>query len=298
MYDIAIIGAGPAGMTAAIYAIRAGYKAVLFEGGAYGGQITTTQDIENYPGEMHISGLDFATKLYNQASELGAEFIFEKVDRIDGDKKIYTEDGEYQARSIIIATGTQNRRLGLENENKYIGHGISFCATCDGALYKDKDVAVFGGGNTALDAAMYLSDIAAHVHLIHRRDEFRGDALTVEKLKAKGNVIFILSSIITEVSGDTKLERITVSSGDGQTRDIDVSGLFLAIGHEPKVNFIEGVELDEAGYINAGEDCHTNISGVFVAGDVRSKILRQLVTAESDGAIAAEEAVKYLREQQ
>lgn len=298
MYDIAIIGAGPAGMTAAIYAIRAGYKAVLFEGGAYGGQITTTQDIENYPGEMHISGLDFATKLYNQASELGAEFIFEKVDRIDGDKKIFTEDGEYQARSIIIATGTQNRRLGLENENKYIGHGISFCATCDGALYKDKDVAVFGGGNTALDAAMYLSDIAAHVYLIHRRDEFRGDALTVEKLKAKGNVIFILSSIITEVFGDTKLERITVSSGDGQTRDIDVAGLFLAIGHEPKVNFIEGVELDEAGYINANEDCHTNLNGIFVAGDVRSKILRQLVTAESDGAIAAEEAVKYLREQQ
>lgn len=298
MYDIAIIGAGPAGMTAAIYAIRAGYKAVLFEGGAYGGQITTTQDIENYPGEMHISGLDFATKVYNQASDLGAEFIFEKVDRIDGDKKIYTEDGEYQARSIIIATGTQNRRLGLENENKYIGHGISFCATCDGALYKDKDVAVFGGGNTALDAAMYLSDIASHVYLIHRRDEFRGDALTVDKLKAKGNVIFILSSIITEVSGDTKLERITVSSGDGQTRDIDVAGLFLAIGHEPKVNFIEGVELDEAGYIIAGEDCHTNIDGVFVAGDVRGKILRQLVTAESDGAIAAEEAVKYLREQQ
>ena len=145
---------------------------------------------------------------------------------------------------------------------------------------------------------MYLSDIAAHVYLIHRRDEFRGDALTVEKLKAKGNVIFVLSSIITGLSGETKLENITISSGDSQTRDLEVSGLFLAIGHEPKVNFIEGVELDEAGYIIAGEDCHTNIDGVFVAGDVREKILRQLVTAESDGAVAAEEAVKYLRDHQ
>ena len=298
MYDIIVIGAGPAGMTAAIYGRRALKKVLILEGNAYGGQIINTLDIENYPSEMHISGFDFATKMYEQAKELGTEFVFEKCIEIQDEKdfkKVITSKNVYEGKTVIIATGVVNRELGIENEKKYIGLGVSYCATCDGALYKNKDVAVVGGGNTAVEDALYLSNVAKKVYLIHRRDEFRADSLELERLKEKENVIFIYNSVITKILGNDHLEKIELKNKDDNLQNISVSGLFLAIGKVPANDcFRDLVELDSDGYIVSLEDCHTNRKGIFVAGDNRNKKLRQLVTATSDGAIAATEAIHYL----
>ncbi len=298
MYDIIIIGAGPAGLTAAIYARRAEEKTLLIEATTYGGQIINTLDIENYPVEAHISGYDFATKLYNQAKELGAEIVYEKAEKIEenGDEKIVkTDENEYKTKAVIIATGSKNRKLGLENEDELIGRGISYCATCDGALYKDKIVAVVGGGNTALEDALYLSDIAKKVYLIHRRDEFRGDDGTTKRLNEKKNIEFILSSNVTKLNADKKLESVEVTNKDGETKTINVDGLFVAVGRTPaNEEFKDIIDLDETGYAVAKEDCLTEKPGIFVAGDNRTKEVRQLVTATSDGAIAATAAIKYL----
>lgn len=294
MYDVIIIGAGPAGLTAAIYARRANKKTLVLEATTYGGQIINTLDIDNYPLEPHISGIDFAKKLYNQAKDAGAEIEFEKVTEIvnNGDvKTVKTEDDEYEGKTVIIATGSMNRKLGLENEDMLVGRGISYCATCDGAFYKDKNVAVVGGGNTALEDALYLSDIAKKVYLIHRRDEFRGDAETIETLREKNNVEFIMNSNVTKLVADKTLEKIEIND----EKMIDIDGLFVAIGRTPaNVEFKDLVKLDESGYIEAGEDCKTNVEGIFVAGDNRTKAVRQLVTATGDGAIAATNAIKYL----
>ena len=292
MYDIVIIGAGPAGLTAAIYARRGGKKTLVLEGKTYGGQIINTLDIENYPAEPKISGLELAKKMYIQAKDLGAEIEYEKVTEIvdNGETKLVkTEEGEYETKAVIIATGTDYRKLGLENEEKLTGRGVSYCATCDGALFKDKEVAVAGGGNGALYEALYLADIVSKVYLIHRREELRGDEILVKKLEEKGNVEFILGSNVTKINGEEKLESIEINN----ERTIEVSCLFIAIGREPKNDFISAKK-DEHGYIEAGEDCKTSIDGIFVAGDTRTKSTRQIVTATSDGAIAATAAIKYL----
>ena len=298
MYDIIIVGAGPAGLTAAIYARRASKKVLVLEAKSYGGQIINTLDIENYPVEAHISGFDFATKLYNQVKDLGAEIVFEKVVDINDQgttKEVITTKNTYQAKAIILATGCENRKLGLSNEEELVGKGISYCATCDGAFYKNKDVAVVGGGNTALEDALYLSDIVNKVYLIHRRDEFRGDISTVEELKQKSNVEFILNSNVTKLNANERLESIEVTNKDGSIKEVKVDGLFVAVGQIPEnENFKKIINIDNAGYIIAGEDCTTNIPGIFVAGDNRTKELRQLVTATSDGAIAASKAIKYI----
>ena len=298
MYDIIIIGAGPAGMTAAIYGKRALKSVLILEAITYGGQIINTLDIENYPVEAHISGFDFATKLYNQVIDLGAEIKYEKVTEIidkNEYKEVMTSKNTYQAKTIIIATGADNRKLGLENESNLIGKGISYCATCDGNFFKKKDVAVVGGGNTALEDALYLSSIANKVYLIHRRDQFRGDQSVIEKLKEQDNVEFVYNSNVTKLIADESLTSIEVTNKDGSTKNIPVKGLFIAIGKVPEnENFKNLINVDEAGYIIADESCHTNIPGIFVAGDTRNKELRQLVTATADGAIAATEAVKYL----
>lgn len=298
MYDIIIIGAGPAGLTSAIYARRAAKSVLVLEAKSYGGQIINTLDIENYPAESHISGFDFATKLYNQAKDLGAEIVFEKVVDInnkDNIKEVITIKNTYQGKTIIIATGSENRKLGLSNEDELVGKGISYCATCDGAFYKDKTVAVVGGGNTALEDALYLSNIANKVYLIHRRDEFRGEKSTVNLLKEKNNIEFIYNSNITKLNASEKLDSIEVTNKDGSIKTIEVDGLFIAVGRIPEnENFAKIIEVDENGYIKASEDCHTNIPGIFVAGDNRVKEVRQLVTATSDGAIAATAAVKYI----
>lgn len=297
MYDIIIIGAGPAGLTASIYAKRASKKVLVLEAKSYGGQIINTLDIENYPVEAHISGFEFATKLYNQAKDLGAEVLFEKVISInDGEiKEVITNKNKYEAKTVIIATGCESRKLGLENEGSLIGKGISYCATCDGAFYKGKDVAVVGGGNTALEDALYLTDVANKVYLIHRRDEFRGEESTVNALKEKSNIEFVYNSNVTKLNKNERLESIEVTNNDGSVRTIEVSGLFVAVGRIPNNEAFNGlINLDKAGYIEANEDCTTNIPGIFVAGDNRTKEVRQLVTATSDGAIAATAAIKYL----
>ena len=298
MYDIIIIGAGPAGLTASIYARRASKKVLVLEAKNYGGQIINTLDIENYPVEAHISGFDFATKLYNQAKELGTEIVFEKVVDINDNgniKEVITTKNTYSAKAIIIATGSENRKLGLENEDELVGKGISYCATCDGAFYKEKTVAVIGGGNTALEDALYLTDIAKKVYLIHRRDQFRGDESIVNLLKEKDNVEFIYNSNVTKLNSSERLNSIEVTDTTGLVKTLDIDGLFVAVGRIPEnQNFAKLIELDKSGYIVAKEDCNTNVAGIFVAGDNRKKEVRQLVTATSDGAIAAINAVKYI----
>ena len=300
MYDIIVIGAGPAGLSAAIYGRRALKSVLVLEALNYGGQIINTLDIENYPVENHISGFEFATKIYNQAKDLGALIKFEKVldiKNFDDYKEVITNKDTYKGKTVVIATGSKNRKLGLESEEKFIGKGLSYCATCDGAFYKKKDVCVVGGGNTALEDALYLSDIANMVYLIHRRDEFRGDIKTVNKLKEKENVKIIYNANVTKLNGDNHLESIEIIDNLGNKDEIKVAGIFVAVGRIPATEFVNSlIKVNEAGYIIANENCHTNIKGIFVAGDTREKSLRQLVTATSDGAIAATEAIKYIND--
>ena len=295
MFDVIIVGAGPAGMTAAIYARRASKSVLVLEAKSYGGQIINTPDIENYPVEAHISGFDFATKLYEQAKGLGAEFKFEKVVGLrdeNGVKRVVTTKNEYEAKTVILATGSENRKLGVEGEDALVGRGISYCATCDGAFFRKKTVAVVGGGNTALEDALYLADLAEKVYLIHRRDTFRGEDATVKKLAARENVEFVYNSTVTALHAEKRLNAIDVTNKDGSVRTIEVKGLFVAVGRIPEnQNFASLVELDSAGYVVAGEDCRTKTPGVFVAGDNRTKNVRQLVTAAADGAVAATAAI-------
>ncbi len=292
MYDVVIIGAGTAGMSAAIYGRRAGKTVLVLEEKVHGGQIINTPRIENYPGIANISGYEFANSLYQQAKELGAEFVYDKVTGIrDGvPKLVQGEKGEYGCRAVILATGARNRRLGLEGEQRLTGKGISYCATCDGFFYKDKTVAVVGGGNTALEDAFFLAGICRKVYLIHRRDSFRGEQLRWDELKKKDNVEFILSSIVAGLQGEDRLDSIVVE-GTGQEKgrwEISVDGLFIAVGQTPDNEAFRGVvDLDEGGYIVAGEDCHTSAEGIFAAGDCRTKTVRQLTTAAADGAVAA-----------
>jgi len=291
MYDIIIIGAGPAGMTAALYGVRANKKVLVLEALNYGGEILNTLNIENYPVEETISGFDFATKLYNQITKLGVEVKLEKVISINESKEVKTNESTYTGKSIIIATGLKNRKLDIPLEEELIGKGISYCATCDGAFFKGKDVAVVGGGNTALEDALYLSDICNKVYLIHRRNEFRADPITVDKVLNKSNIKVLYDSIITKTNGNNNLESIEINNNE----ILNVEGLFIAIGKVPVLDYLNNlIETNESGYIKSNELCHTNIEGIFVAGDIREKTLRQLVTATSDGAIAATEAIKYI----
>lgn len=298
MYDIIVVGAGPAGLTAAIYARRAEKKVIVLEANTYGGQIINTLDIENYPVNEHISGFDFATKLYNQAKNLGAEVVFEKVIDIKNNKnnlEVITTKNTYQTKTIILATGSQNRKLGLNNEEKLIGKGLSYCATCDGAFYKNKVVAVVGGGNTAIEDAIYLSNLAKKVYIIHRSENFSADSAYVTKLKEHDNVEFILNSNVAKLNGNEKLESVEIIDKDNNSKVIELDGLFVAIGRVPENNnFAKLINIDKNGYIIAKEDCHTNVEGIYVAGDTRVKEVRQLVTAASDGAVAATEAIKYI----
>ena len=298
-YDIVIVGAGPAGLTAAIYSRRASKSVLVLEARAWGGQIINTPDIENYPVVAHISGADFANDLYHQATALGAEVRLEKVVGVEGlgnGKKVRTDLGEYEAGAVILATGSENRKLGAAREQDLIGRGVSYCATCDGNFFRNRDVAVVGGGNTALEDALYLAELANKVYLIHRRDSFRGEEASVERLRQKENVEFVLNATVTALLGEKRLSGIEVTDKlSGVVRTIEVKGLFVAVGRVPaNDSFRDLVEMDPAGYVVAGENCHTRIPGVFVAGDARTKEVRQLITAASDGAVAATEAVKYL----
>ena len=299
MFDLIIVGAGTAGLSAAIYGVRAGKSVLVLEGAAYGGQIINTPEIENYPGIKKISGFEFATNLYNQAKELGAEIRFEKVLSVqekNGHKIVVTKDKEYEAKAVILATGAKNRNLGIEKEQELVGKGVSYCATCDGMFYRGKVVAVNGGGNTAVEDATFLSEYVEKVYVIHRRDSFRADKAEVDRLVARKNVELVLNSTIKALESDASgLTGILVGDKDGKERQIQVDGLFVAIGQAPNNEaFRNEVDLDSKGYISAGEDCSTKTEGIFTAGDCRTKAVRQLATAASDGAVAALAAVNYI----
>lgn len=298
MYDIIIIGGGPAGLTAALYARRAMKKVLVLEAYTPGGQIVNTLEIENYPAAPHISGADFSNNLFNQVKELECEIKFEKaldIINLKDKKQVITKENIYDTKSIIVATGNENRKLGLENEDELLGHGISYCATCDGTFFKGKDVSIVGGGNTAVEDALYLSEICNSVSIIHRRDEFRAEKKIVNKLKQKKNIKFFYNSKVTKLNGKNKLNSIEITNNNNETTNLEVSALFIAIGRIPETeNFKKIINAKDNGYIIASEDCHTNVDGIFVAGDAREKDLRQLVTAVSDGAISAIEAIKYL----
>ena len=300
MADVIIIGAGPAGLSAAIYVQRAGKSALVLEAMTYGGQIINTPEVENYPGIQKISGFDFATALYEQAVSLGAELVFDRAEKIEKKEELLqvtTAGGSvYEAKAVILATGAKNRKLGIEREQELTGRGVSYCATCDGAFYKGKPVAVNGGGNTALEDAMFLSNYCSRVYVIHRREGFRGEPQALEALRAKDNVEFVLNATVTGLLGEPKLTGVEVTDKlTGETRVLEVEGLFVAIGQEPENHGFENVvSLDPLGYISAGEDCTTGTPGVFTAGDCRTKAIRQLTTAASDGAVAALAACSYI----
>lgn len=300
IYDIIIIGSGTAGLTAAIYGARAGKRVLVLEGRVYGGQIIETAEIENYPGIKNVTGYEFAENLFNQAADLGVEIIFEQVIQVvveDNIKKAVTEDNEYTGTTVIAASGLKKKKLGLEGEDKFTGKGVSYCATCDGAFYKGKIAAVNGGGSTAVGEALYLSDICSKVYLIHRRDTFRAEESLVDKLKERSNIEIMFNSEITGLYGTDRLSTIAVKDKEtGEDRRLLVDGLFVCIGQLPQNDYLNGlIELDDYGYINAGEDCTTNVRGIFAAGDCRTKNIRQLVTAACDGAVAAVQACELIR---
>lgn len=301
MYDIVIIGAGPSGMTAGIYARLARKNVLILEKETYGGQILKADKVKNYPGFNEISGFEFATKLYNQVKDLDTDIKFEEVIEIknfEDYKEVITKKNTYKTKSVIIASGAQNRKLGLNNEDKLIGKGISYCATCDGMFFKDKEVAITGGGNSAIDDALYLSNIVKKVYVIYRQKEFKFDSINLSKLKEKENVSFILNTNIIDINGNEKLESIVLKNNEtNEETTLGIDGLFIAIGHIPVSGMCKNlINTDEKGYIISKEDCKTNIDGIFAAGDIRIKDIRQLTTACSDGTIAALNACKYLNQ--
>ena len=299
MYDIIVIGAGPAGLTAALYALRADKTVLVLEKGTFGGQITYSPQIENYPGYAQMSGNEFAEKLIDQVLSQGAEIEMETVTAVRDNgatKTVVTEAGEYEAKSVIIATGVKHRQIGLPNENELVGEGISYCAVCDGAFFKGQTVAVLGGGNSALQEAVLLSEGCKKVYVIQNLDYFTGEARLVEKLKQKDNVEFIMGTVITALNGDKSLESLTLrKESDGSESNLGVNGLFVAIGLIPNNKiFAEIAGLDEWGYIDSDESCLTKTEGVFVAGDCRKKQIRQITTAAADGSVAALAACRYI----
>lgn len=300
MYDIIIVGAGPAGLTAAIYARRANKTVLLLDKGAFGGQITFSPKVENFPGFDSISGSELADKLVEQALGQGAEVEIENVLEIKNlpDKKVVvTEDGnEYEAKAVIIACGAKHRHLGLENEEKFIGEGISFCAVCDGAFFKDKTVALIGGGNSALQEAILLSETSKKVIVVQNLDFLTGEPQLQEILRKRENVEIILGTVVDSIKDGDSFSGITVKRvTDGVKTELELDGMFVAIGLEPENEPFENVlDLDERGYIASGEDCLTKTDGIFVAGDCRAKAVRQVTTAAADGTISAIAACRYI----
>lgn len=299
LYDILIIGGGPAGLTAATYARRAGKSVLVIEKNAFGGQITWSPKVENFPGFVSISGAALGDRFLEQVMEQGAEVELDEAVAVsvdaDGVKTVRCESGaEFQGRALIAAVGARPRMLGLPREDKLIGSGVCYCAVCDGAFFAGQDVAVCGGGNAALQDALLLSEKCRHVTLIHRRESFRGEQKLVEALEKRENVTFIRSARVAELLGETELSGLVIEQ-EGALRELPVTGLFIAVGHRPDNGiFADLMALDEAGYADAGEDCLTKSAGVFAAGDCRAKAVRQLTTAAADGAVAALAACRWL----
>lgn len=296
MYDVIIIGGGPAGLTAGIYCLRANLKTLILEKETFGGQIASSPLVENYPGFKSITGVELANNLFEQVEKLGADFELEEALEIKNGKikKVITDSNEYETKSIIIATGSRHRLLGLENEDSYLGKGISFCTSCDGAFYKDKTVAVIGGGNTAVTNAIYMSNLASKVYLIYRGNKLKCEEKLLEKLNKKNNIDILYSTNVIKLSGDKELEEIVIKSNEEESK-LKIDGMFISIGMNAQTEIIKHfLDLDEKEYILA-DNCITKEEGIFVAGDCRHKKLRQLATAVNDGAIAATNAIEYLK---
>ena len=298
VYDMLIIGGGPAGYAAALYAARAGLSTLVIEKMAVGGQMTLTGDIDNYPGfDEGVDGFTLGMKMQQGAERFGATTVYDEVTAVAFDepvKRVTTAFGEYAAKTVVIASGADPRPLGVEGERELVGRGVHYCAHCDGRFYKDKTVAVVGGGNSAASDALYLSRLAKRVYLIHRRDTLRATKLYHEPLLGADNVEFVWNSTVEAFSADGKVNGVTVNTPDG-ARTIACDGVFVSIGRQPTTAFLNGaLPLDEHGYIVADESTQTAIDGVYAVGDVRTKTLRQVVTAVADGAVAAHHAEQYL----
>ena len=296
MYDIIIIGAGPAGLTAALYALRANKKILVLESKTCGGKIINASKIENYPGIKEVSGYDYINTLLEQVKSYGCEIKIETVLKVDENKKVFTNKNEYEGKSVIIATGSTNRKLNIENETEFLGKGVSYCATCDGNFFKNKTVAVIGGGDSALEDATYLSNIVDKLYLIHRNSDFKINENKINQLKTMKNVEILTNTQVIKLIGSDKLSSIEIKDNNGDLSTISVDGLFIAIGQEPKNEIFRNVvDFDDKGYIKSEDGVHTKTKGIYVAGDTREKDLRQLTTAVSDGSIAATTAIKELQ---
>lgn len=298
MYDTIIIGAGPAGLCSGIYATRGGLKTAIIEANSVGGQAQTAADIQNFPGILSTSGFDLCYTMMNQCASFGAEFVFDKITSLtlEGDvKSISLASGkELQSKTIVIASGASSRKLGVVGEENFIGKGVSYCATCDGAFFKGKTVAVIGGGNTAAEDALYLEKLANKVYLVHRRDALRADRILCDRLE-KSNVSILWDSVVESLHGKDKIAQMTLKNVKNNTLTaVSVDGVFVAIGQIPNSQLFENLKKTESGYIETDDVMRTNIEGVYAVGDVREKTLRQVVTACADGAIAADDIIKNL----
>jgi len=303
MYDLIIAGAGPAGLAAAIYAARAELKFIVLEKEMMsGGQIINTYEVDNYPGLFHMGGFDLAMKFREHADALGASFVTGEVERIEpvtGGKKVICKDGtEYETKTVILAGGAKHRKLEVPGEDKLAGSGVSYCATCDGAFFRGKEVAVVGGGDVAVEDALFLARLCKKVYVIHRRDTFRAAKTLVTRLTEAENVELVYDSVVKEIQGNFKVESLLVENKKtAEERTIALDGVFIAVGMLPETKIYEGlVEMDAAGYIVADETGVTSEPAVFAAGDIRTKALRQVVTAASDGANAVQSVERYLAE--
>lgn len=306
MIDIAIIGAGPAGMTASVYARRAGYSVTVFELGMPGGQLSTTDKIENFPGYPEgLPGAELGMKFYEHAQAFGAEFVFEQVVRVEADgavKKVVTNNGteekEYEARAIIIATGAHPRTLGVPGEDTFRGHGVSYCGTCDGFFFRGKDVCVVGGGDVAVEDAIYLANMCNSVTVFHRRDELRANKRSQDAAFANGKITFVWNTIVTELKGDNQLRSVvTKNVKTDEVKEWTFDGCFIFVGYDPNQDvYPQGLATDERGYVLTDENMATNIPGVYAVGDVRKKNVRQVATAVGDGGIVMSDIERYFRE--
>lgn len=300
MYDILIVGSGPAGMTAAIYGARANLKVAIIEKSAPGGAMVNTSKIENYPGYTNTDGAELSMNMFTQIMNLGVDYHGYDVLDIKKENdifKVITNGETLVSKTIIIATGTSRKKLNVKNEDRFSGHGISWCAICDGNFYRDKVVMVVGGGNSALEEAVYLATVAKKVYVVHRHNEFTADSIIVKEIKEKENVTFILDTIVKEFVGNEKLEKaILVNIETGKEEYVEVDGCFEYIGQEPASKLVEGLEVvDEDGYIVVNQNFETKVNGLFAAGDIIKKEVRQIVTAVNDGAIAALNASRYCK---